>query len=125
MKYIDANILIYAFTDTEDKGKKSREILEKESLVSSTLSLDEVVHKLNRKSLETALAAIEVLEHIPNLEFVAFLPEDFELFKTYLKRGLGPRDAIHALTAEKTECQLIYSEDRDFDRIEIPRKTPW
>jgi len=125
MKYIDANILLYAFTDTTEKGDASRKVLTGEPLFTSTLSLDEVSYKMKKKSVEAAVAAVEVLEHLPNLEFIPFLAEDVEMFKTYLKKGLGPRDSIHALTAEKARCKIIYSEDKDFDRIEIQRRTPW
>ncbi len=125
MNYVDSNIIIFAFLDTSEKGEASRTILEKQEFVTNTLTLDEVVFEIRRKSLEQALAALIAIENSPNILLVPFESEDLPLFTKYLKKGLAPRDAIHALTAEKTGCKFIYSEDKDFDRIEIPRKTPW
>lgn len=125
MNYVDANILIYAFLDTSEKGESSRALLEKQELVTNTLTLDEVVFEIRKKSLEQALAALFAIENAPNLVLVPFVSDDVPLFSKYLKEGLAPRDAIHALTAEKTDCKIIYSEDKDFDRIKIQRKTPW
>mgnify|MGYP001561265499 CR=1 FL=1 len=126
MNYVDANILIYSIKDFTNKGIKSRELLEKEHLITSTLSLDEVTYKLLKESREQAINAISGFSNSPNLKLVPFLPEDFDSFKEFIQRGLGPRDAIHALTAKKSRCPIVYSEDSDFDAIsEFVRKTPW
>ena len=125
MIYADANIFVYALLDTTEKGKKCRDFLKRQTVLTSILSLDEVTFKLRKKSLEHALAAVRLLADSPNVKLIPFLLEDTDRFQTFLKAGLQPRDAIHALSAIKSGCSAIYSEDRDFDMLEIPRKTPW
>ncbi|MFH0713424.1 MAG: type II toxin-antitoxin system VapC family toxin [Candidatus Micrarchaeota archaeon] len=126
MNYVDANILIYSIRDATIKGIKSRELLEKQRVVTSVLSLDEVAYKLLKESRETAVKVISGISTSPNIVLVPFLPEDVDLFKELLEKGLGPRDAIHALTAKKMKCAIMYSEDQDFDKItDFVRKTPW
>lgn len=125
MNYADANIFVYALLDTTERGQKSREFLKGKTVLTSILSLDEVTFKVKKKSLEHALAAVHLLAHSPNVKLVPFLLEDADRFQEFLKAGFQPRDAIHALSAVKSGCTAIYSEDRDFDKLEIPRKTPW
>lgn len=126
MNYVDTNILIYSIKGYTNKGIKSRELLENEHLITSILSLDEVAYKLLKVSREQAIAAISGFSNSPNLKLVPFLPEDLDSFKEFIQNGLGPRDAIHALTAKKMKCPIFYSEDPDFDNIrEFVRKTPW
>ncbi len=125
MNYVDANILICSISDSSEKGDKSRELLKTQRLITSTLSLDEVAHKLLHTSLSEALMAVSGFSSSPNLLLVSFLPEDVDSFQEFLKKGLSPRDAIHALTAAKMKCSIIYSEDPDFDKLPITRKTPW
>ncbi|MDP2717351.1 MAG: type II toxin-antitoxin system VapC family toxin [Candidatus Micrarchaeota archaeon] len=124
MKYVDSNILIYAFADVSARGEACRSILN-EHLATSTLTIDEVVYKIRKKSLDLALAAVAAIENAPRLELVPFVEADLPQFREFLKKGMQPRDSIHALTAMKSGCTVIYSEDKDFDALEIPRKTPW
>ncbi len=126
MNYVDANILIYSFVDKEEKGRRSVELMDREKLVTSTLTLDEVAFKLMKRSREAAVNAVRIISNSPAIVLVPFLAEDVNAFKELLIKGLKPRDAIHALTAVKMKCPVIYSEDPDFDKIpELKRKTPW
>ncbi len=125
MIYADANIFIYALLDTTEKGESCRQFLKDKIVLTSILSLDEVTFKLRKKSLELALAAVHLLTDSPSVRLVPFLLEDTGLFQELLRDGFQPRDAIHALTAMKSGCSVIYSEDADFDALSIPRKTPW
>ena len=126
MNYVDANILLYAVRDESYKGIKALELLEKQKLVTSLLSLDEVAYKLLRNSRERAIAAVSGFSNSPNLVLVPFLASDLDAFKEFLQNGFDPRDAIHALTAKKMKCPVFYSEDADFDKAEdFVRKTPW
>lgn len=125
MNYVDANVIIYAFIDESEKGTKSRELLKTQRLATSVLSLDEVAYEISKKSKQQAVAAVDTLAKSPGILLVPFLPEDVDSFKFMLEKGLKPRDAIHALTAVKMNVSIMYSEDRDFDVLKIPRKTPW
>lgn len=125
MNYVDANILIYALDDEGAKGKASRSLILNQRLATSVLSLDEVAYKLGRKSQSRAVTAVEGLCKSESLELVPFLPQDSTAFIGLLKAGFLPRDAIHALCAKKVRASVIYSEDADFDKLDIVRKVPW
>ncbi len=126
MDYVDANILIYALDDAGEKGKASRALLSQVRLATSMLSLDEVAYKFSRISGADAAKAVDLLSTVANLELIPFLPPDLSRFRALLSKGFFPRDSIHLLTAEKSGCRSIYSEDRDFDRQRaIRRKVPW
>ncbi len=125
MNYVDANILIYALLDGGTKGAKSRELLAAQKLATSTLSLDEVAFEVGRASKEEAIKAVDFLANSPSIVLFPFAPQDVDSFKEMLGKGMKPRDAIHALTAAKAHASIIYSEDKDFDKLPITRKTPW
>lgn len=125
MNYVDANVLIYSLVDTTEKGAGCRRLLDSERLVTCVLSLDEVAYKIGKKSPAEAVKAIDGIRKLTNLVLIAFLPEDVDTFVEYLSQGFKPRDAIHAACAKKVHATTIYSEDSDFDKLPIKRKTPW
>lgn len=125
MNYVDSNILLYSLVDTGEKGEGCRRLIDSERLATCVLTLDEVAYKMKKRSLGQALKAVEWMRQTPNLVLVAFLPDDVDAFAEYLSQGLYPRDAIHAACAKKVRASIIYSEDTDFDKLPITRKTPW
>ncbi|HIH19738.1 TPA: PIN domain-containing protein [Candidatus Micrarchaeota archaeon] len=126
MDYVDANIIIYAFLDEGAKSEACKRLLTDADLVTSSLSLDEVAYKLFKKvSPAFASTALKILLSSPRLAIVPFQHEHFSVFTELVESGIYPRDAVHAATALKSNCKFIYSEDGDFDRLSIPRKTPW
>ena len=125
MNYLDANIIIYALSDTTLKGESCRKLVQTQRFATSIMSLDEVCHILRKKSPQTALNAVTVFLKSPNLILVPFDASDIGGFIEYQKKGLKPRDAIHALSAKKAGCRMFYSEDVDFDKIGMQRRTPW
>jgi len=125
MNYLDANVIIYALSDTTVKGESSRKLIQSQRFCTSILSLDEVCHILRKKSPQTALNAVSVFINSPNLILVTFDSSDIGEFIEFQKKGLEPRDAIHALSARKAGCSAFYSEDADFDKVGLHRKTPW
>ncbi|MFW6305153.1 MAG: type II toxin-antitoxin system VapC family toxin [Candidatus Saliniplasma sp.] len=125
MKYIDSNVLIYAVLDDGEKGRWCRELLEsiekgEERGGSSYLTYDEVFWKVDRtSSKEDALEATEVILTMPNLRFFSVDDEViWEAHQLISKKGLDPRDAIHASTARIHGIYTIVSEDDDFDELE-------
>jgi len=125
MNYVDANILIYALVDDSFKGKACRKLLNSENLATSILSLDEVAYKVGKQSKDKAVDAVLLYSNTSNLILIPFERMDVGDFIEFQKKGLKPRDAIHALSARKAGCRVFYSEDTDFDKVGIQRKTPW
>jgi len=125
MNYLDANIIIYALSDTTFKGESCRKLIQSQRFSTSILSLDEVCHILRKKTPQIALNAVSVFLKSPNLILIPFDASDVGDFLEYQKNGLEPRDAIHALSARKAGCRTFYSEDADFDKVGLHRKTPW
>lgn len=127
MEYLDANIIIYALLDETNKGITSKNLLSSGEFITNTLTIDEVAFIcLEKRKKEDALRLIREITSAPNIIFKQFSQEDFEEFFNLIEIGLKPRDAIHAATAIKSGCKIIYSEDKDFDAIKaLKRKTPW
>jgi len=125
MKYIDPNIFIYATLDTGEKGRWCRDLLERieegeEKGGSSYLTYDEVFWKIdNSLSKKKAIEATETILTMPNLRF--FKVDNEVIWETHQlisKKGLDPRDAIHASTAIIHGIYTVVSEDDDFDDLE-------
>ena len=73
-----------------------------------------------------ALQAVNTMISSPKLFYEPFIHDDFQEFARLIGLGLKPRDAIHAATALRLGCKVIYSEDKDFDAVKgLKRKTPW
>jgi len=130
MKYLDANIFIYAFIDVGDKGNRARLLLKKiregkEVAATSALTFDEVFWIVKKeKGFDNALKACKALLEMPNL--ICFDVNDEVIWRAYelIKRyRLDPRDSIHISCALTHGVFTLISEDKDFDRVkEIERK---
>ena len=126
MEYVDANVIIYALSDPGLKGIKSKELLVSQELLTNSLTLDEVAFYFLRQSKAKALQAVNTMISSPKLFYEPFIHDDFQEFARLIGLGLKPRDAIHAATALRLGCKVIYSEDKDFDSVKgLKRKTPW
>ncbi len=124
MNYLDSNLIIYAILDDTDTGDWARDLLERvqnEEMPACTsfLTFDETFYKVNKvRGTEVASKNIEAFLSMPNMRFFdvndAVIWRALEIIKDY--RFL-PRDAIHAATAFIAGADVIYSQDRDFDRV--------
>ena len=132
MIYLDTNIFIYPHTGDDNKAQTCSKIIEKSitgeiEAGSSVLTWDEFHYSLIKKlDKEKATALSKDFISIPNLA----------IFETNLKTiskaqalieiyNLKPRDAIHAATAILNGCDIIISDDPDFDRVkELKRIAP-
>ncbi|MFQ6061096.1 MAG: type II toxin-antitoxin system VapC family toxin [Thermoplasmata archaeon] len=124
MIYIDSNVLIYAALDPRKKGKWCRSVLRqiesgKQPALTSSLTFDELVYIVRRESgLDESLRIGQAALEMSNLYFVPV--DDIILLKSIeLMRALRlfPRDAIHAASATNSGVFVIYSEDKDFDKV--------
>ena len=123
MLYLDANIFIYAATNTEEQGEKAGALLQKvqsgeEKAKTSVLTFDEVFWAIKKHNVKLAFEICDALLNFPNLEII---PADRELALSALqlikRHNLTPRDALHAATAISEKVDCIVSTDAHFDRI--------
>lgn len=131
MIYLDSNIFIIAMASEDQKRiARARALLGKvrdgkESVITASLTLDEVLWVVKQKKGKAAAkAAGQALMEFPNLKIADVNREvlglALELFDRY---DLSPRDSIHAACAIINKIPVIISEDSDFDRVkELQRK---
>tara|TARA_Y100000310_G_scaffold211458_1_gene212180 strand:- start:98 stop:469 length:372 start_codon:yes stop_codon:yes gene_type:complete len=123
MRFIDSNVLIYAFYDNE-YTEKCQNIIRKGGLV-DTFNLIEAFFIIEKQtSKEKAIESIKGLLksniHIIDVD-VSLL---FEAVKRSKKVNLTIFDCIHYVAAKLNDCNEIISYDKDFDNLDIPRKEP-
>lgn len=132
MAYVDANIFIFALTESSPERGRCLSVLDsmaRGALDASTCSLtwDEVVYVAAKHGgAEAGRLAGQALLSIPNLRILsvdrAALFAAQELRERY---GLSPRDSIHAACAVLAGEREFYSDDADFDKVkEFRRKFP-
>ena len=123
MKFVDANVIIKAFTDNKDK-EKCRKILQ-EDFITNTLCLVEAQTSISliKKDKIYAMTCIKYLfkkREIINLDKNLL----FESFRRLERYNLNVFDLIHYVTALISECSEIVSYDKHFDNLEIERVEP-
>ncbi|MDP7115688.1 MAG: type II toxin-antitoxin system VapC family toxin [Candidatus Woesearchaeota archaeon] len=124
MQFIDANILVKAYTENPDK-EDCRFILQTD-FVTNTLCFLEAYHSISiiKQDKEYAWQCIKA---IFKGKGIIYELDQFLLFEG-LKRGqecsLGVFDLIHYTTALQANCEQIVSYDKDFDNLEIKRVEP-
>ena len=118
--YLDSDIFLAAFKDTDHLKSSAMKFLETESkkheLFTSTATLLEVWHYLRRNNLEErALEAVKYIESIVS----TVMPLDAEQLTAAIElaqaHSLSPTDAIHANYAKKLDG--IVATDHAFDRV--------
>ena len=130
MRYLDANVFIYAALYSGEKGDNARKILMElpysEKSITSALTLDEVVWVIWKETdRKTGILGGKNMMRMTNLDILPVEPKDinlaFNLMEQYEK--LKPRDAIHLGVALNSGAKTIISDDSDFDEIkEIERE---
>lgn len=121
--FVDANIIVKAFTANPDK-EKCRTVLS-QPFVTNTLCLAEASQALsNIVNKKDAVGYIKSLLR-SNAKIIA-LDEIFffEALKRLDRYQLDMFDLIHYTTAMLHQCSVFVSYDKDFDRLELPRREP-
>lgn len=131
--YLDSNVFILAVISNDKKAIKAIELIKKGimgelNIVTSSLTVDEVVWKIWKETKDRSLAIEEGLRlmQFDNLKLIEI---DRGIIKTSLNfmkhyKALKPRDAIHLSAALAAGAYIIVSDDSDFDNIkEIKRKS--
>ncbi len=123
--YIDSNIFILAFTNTDQLGNKARDILNlvvkgKLTAITSFLTFDEFFWALRKHvSKEHALDYTKTFLNTPALRFIDV--NEKVIWQAYLlleKYPLDPRDALHAATSIIGEATQFLTQDKDFVRVQ-------
>jgi predicted nucleic acid-binding protein len=124
MKFIDANVIIKAFTDNEDK-EKCRDILY-EDFVTNTLCLVEAQHSISTIKKNNIYAANCIKSLFKSNCVIVQLDKNllFESFKRIEKYSLNIFDLINYVTALVNNCSHFVSYDAHFDDLEIKRIEP-
>ncbi len=123
MRFIDSNVLAYAFYDNRNR-ERCQEIIQEGGII-NTINLMEAYNIIQSEfDTEYATKAIKSLLK-SNLQIVnADINLIFEALKKTLRYGrLKFIDLVHYTTALLHGCEEIASYDSDFDGLEIKRVT--
>lgn len=124
MKFIDANVIIKAFTDNEDK-QECRTALH-EDFLTNTLCLVESQHAIFIIKNNKTYAADCIRSLFKSRGIIIQLDKNllFESFRRIEKYSLNIFDLINYVTALVNNCSEFVSYDRHFDDLEIKRVEP-
>lgn len=122
--FVDANIIVKAFTDNKEK-EKCRGILQEE-FVTNALCLVEAQDAITKISGNSVYGANCVKSVFKGGGAIVPLDRNllFEAFRRIEKYNLNIFDLVHYATALINECAAIVSYDKDFDGLEIKRVEP-
>jgi len=138
MRFLDANIFIYAYykpkRELSSKEKTMKEkakeiingIMEGEEVVTSVVHLSEVVNILKHAiSLLNLNDIIFTLFSMPNIEVVD-VTKNYYLHAVSVAKELmlDPNDALAVVIMEEKGVREIYSFDSDFNKIESIKRLP-
>ncbi|MEK6861323.1 MAG: PIN domain-containing protein [Nanoarchaeota archaeon] len=123
-QFLDANVIIKAFTDNEDK-EVCRRILS-EDFVTNMLCLIEAQHAISMIKDNKIYASNCIKSLFKSNNAIIQLDKNllFESFKKLEKYNLNIFDLIHYITALINNCSEFVSYDKHFDNLEIKRVEP-
>ena len=124
MQFVDANVIVKAFTDNDDK-EACRKVL-KEDFITNTLCLAEAYHAISNIKGNKDYADNSIKSLFKSNGIIAELDKNllFESFKIIGKYNLNIFDAVNYVTALINNCSRIISYDKDFDDLDIKRTEP-
>ncbi|MBI2176677.1 PIN domain-containing protein [Candidatus Woesearchaeota archaeon] len=124
VKFLDANVLAYAFYSNENTNKCQAAI--KEGGITDTFGLIEAFRVIEKEtgSRERAQGAIKGLLKSSIEVIDVDVNAVFEALKQVGLSRLSIFDSVHYACAAISHCSSILSYDKDFDRLEIPREEP-
>lgn len=132
MKFLDANVLIYAYakpkrelTEEEKKIKKNaKEIVRKidkgEKVITTLIHLSEVVNVLEKSAPMAALSKLlRGILSMDNVEVLNVSREDYlAATDTAPTQNIGINDALAVIKMREAGVSEIYSFDKHFDAVE-------
>lgn len=123
-QFIDANVIIKAFTDNNDKEKCRKALYEE--FVTNTLCLVEAQHGISTIKNSKIYASDCIKSLFKSNGNIVQLDKDllFESFKRIEKYNLNIFDLINYVTALINNCSVFISYDKHFNNLEIKRIEP-
>lgn len=139
MRFLDANIFIYAFYKPKGRltekqkfmKEKAKEIVRKliegkEKFITTVVHVSEVANILEKAlSIEALNSILTTLYSLENLKIVGITEEEYliaiELMKKY---KVDVNDCLAIYIMKKEGIKEIYSFDKDFNKIEEIRRLP-
>ena len=124
MKFLDSNVLAYAFYKNEHTDTCQNTI--KEGGLIDTFNLIEAFFIIEKEtgSREIAQRSVKGLLKL-NFQIVEVdVNEIFEALRKINSTKLSIFDTIHYCCAVLNNCDAIVSYDKDFDNLDIPREEP-
>ena len=139
MRFLDANIFIYAFYKPKGRltekqkfmKEKAKEIVRKliegkEKFITTVVHISEVANILEKAlSIEALNSILTTLYSLENLKIVGITEEEYliaiELMKKY---KIDVNDCLAIYIMKKEGIKEIFSFDKDFDKIEEIRGLP-
>ena len=123
-RFLDANVIVKAFTDNEDK-EECRNLLHEE-FITNTLCLVEAHYSIAIITSNGIYAANSIKSLFKGNSTIIELDKNllFEALKRIEKYNLNVFDLIHYTTALLNNCSEFVSFDRHFDGLEIKRTEP-
>ena len=124
MRFVDANVIIQAFTENNDQ-ERCRKILSGD-FVTNTLCLVEAHHSITLIRKDSVYAAGVIKSLYRGGGTIISLDRNliFESCKRLEKYDLSLFDLIHFVTALLGNCEVMVSYDKHFDGLDIKRIEP-
>lgn len=124
MKFLDSNVLAFAFYNNENTLKcqnaiKSGGIVDAFNLIEAFFIIEKETgsREIAQKSIKGLLKSnVQIVDVNINLIF--------EALKKAIRFKLSIFDVIHYTCALMNNCSSIVSYDEDFDNLDIPREEP-
>lgn len=134
MKFLDSNIILYAYLRPKKGEKPSKVVLERkeiskeilkrieegsEEVVISTIHLGEILNIISAKlGSEKAILFLAKILSLKNVKIVAVSRETYEkALEVCLNENIEPNDAIAIVIMRKLNFKEIYTFDSDFMNI--------
>lgn len=123
MRFIDSNIIAYAFYDNPN-SEKCQKILREEGITDTIVLIEAFNIIENEVSRKYALSSVRSILK-SNIKIVnTDISLVFESLKRSEKSKLKFIDLIHYTTAVLSNCTEIVSYDKDFNGLDIKRIEP-
>lgn len=123
--FFDTNLFVYLFEDSAGRGERvagllSRMAERKDQLVTSTLTLGELLVKPKEKGDVSLARRYEAALHSPDVRLVAFdAKAALRYAEIRLDRTIRAPDAIQLACAASVDCDLFITNDEGLTRKNV------